>query len=149
MLGCDGCNACCKILEVKEIAKPFLQWCPHAAPGAGCKIYPDRPQSCRTFECTWLASQRRVAEERMAPELRPDRCHVIFAPVDELDPEHRLHVHVSPHHPNAWTRKDVKRWIERIVNRGVTVILRVGEKHAVLRRDLPTMRAGRPAHPEP
>jgi hypothetical protein len=45
----------------------------------------------------------------------------------------------------AWTRKDVKGWIERIVGRGITIVLSVGEKHTVLRRDLPNMHGGRRA----
>jgi hypothetical protein len=75
----------------------------------------------------------------MAPEMRPDRSHVIFAPIDEFDPEHRLHVHVDPHHPMAWARHDVKAWLTRIVSRGITVVLRVGEKQTVLRADLANM----------
>jgi hypothetical protein len=138
-LGCGDCRLCCKLLEVQEIDKPFLKWCPHAKAGTGCSIYADRPQSCRTFVCTWLASQSRVVEERMTPELRPDRCGVIFAPIDEVDPEGRLHVHVDPNRPMAWARKDVKRWLERIVSRGITIILSVGEKRTTLRRDLPNM----------
>ena len=149
---CGDCRLCCKLLAVEADDggapfKPFLKWCVHAAAGVGCKIYPTRPKACRTFECSWLVSQRRVAEERMAQELRPDRCHVIFGPADPVDPEHILHVHVDPHHPRAWTRADVKGWLERIVNRGVTVVLSVGHKHTTLRKDLPNMkpRAGPPA----
>jgi len=52
-------------------------------------------------------------------------------------------VHVDPQRPMAWTRRDVKRWIERIVARGLTVVLSVGHKHTVLRADLPNMRRKR------
>jgi uncharacterized protein len=144
-VGCGDCRLCCRILEVKEIGKPFLKWCAHAVAGVGCAIYHDRPESCRAFECTWLTSQRGQgpngeAWERMPPELRPDRCGVIFAPVDQSDPDHVLHVHTDPHRPMAWARADVKAWIARIVKRGITIVLSVGEKHTVLRRDLPNMR---------
>jgi hypothetical protein len=80
----------------------------------------------------------------MSPEMRPDRAHVVFGP---YDPEHpnTLHVHVDEHNPKAFARKDVKRWIERIVGRGITIVLSVGTKHTVLRKDLPNMRNNIPA----
>ena len=71
------------------------------------------------------------------------RGPTVFAPVDRVDPDHRLHVHVDPQRPMAWTRRDVKRWIERIVGRGITVVLSVGHKHTVLRADLPNVRRRR------
>lgn len=143
--GCGDCRLCCKLLSVQAddggaVFKPFLKWCEHATRGVGCAIYATRPRACRTFECTWLASQRRVPAERMAPELRPDRCHVIFGPPDPARPEHILNVHCDPHHPQAWARHDVKGWIERIVNLGIAVVLTVGTKHTTLRQDLPNMR---------
>jgi len=144
--GCDGCDLCCRLLEVQEIDKPFLKLCQHAQRGAGCTIYEARPESCRAFVCTWLASQQApdgAGWDRMPPEMRPDRRHVVFAPVDRDDPDHRLHVHVDPQRAMAWTRRDVKRWIERIVGRGITVVLSVGHKHTVLRADLPNMRRKR------
>jgi hypothetical protein len=80
--GCGDCSLCCRLLEVQEIDKPFLKMCQHAQRGAGCTIYASRPESCRAFVCTWLASQQApdgAAWDRMPPEMRPDRCHVVFA----------------------------------------------------------------------
>jgi hypothetical protein len=76
----------------------------------------------------------------MPPEMRPDRCGVIFGPAD---PERKnvFNVHCDPLRPMAWTRKDVRRWIERIVSGGIAVVLSVGTKHTTLRSDLPNMRA--------
>src|SRR5262249_50752592 len=37
--GCDGCTLCCKVMEVKEIAKPGGKWCAHCKTGTGCGIY--------------------------------------------------------------------------------------------------------------
>ena len=149
---CGSCHACCDRLEVADLEppKPFLVRCPHVQVGCGCEIYPNRPESCRVFACTWLTSQsgrgpNGEAWDRMAPELRPVRCGVIFAPIDEFEPGYRLHVHVDPKRPDAWRRRDVKRWLERIVTRGITVVLRVGHKSTVLRRDLPNMRRRPPA----
>lgn len=147
--GCGSCHKCCDILDIEDFDKPALTRCPHTMLGKGCAIYANRPAACRTFECTWLSSQRGSPDgkawDRMAPELRPDRCGVIFAPIDEFEPGYRLHVHVDPKRPDAWRRRDVKRWLERIVTRGITVVLRVGHKSTVLRRDLPNMRRRPPA----
>ena len=147
---CAGCSACCKLLKIPNddgsILSAFQHWCQHAVrPGGGCGIYPDRPMACRVFSCLWNDSQERVPEERMPAEMRPDRCHVVFGP---YDPEHpnTLHVHVDKQNPMAWKRKDVKRWIERIVNRRtpdgrrITVVLSVGTKHTTIRADLANMR---------
>jgi len=138
--GCGSCHKCCDILDIEDFDKPALTRCPHTMLGKGCAIYANRPAACRTFECTWLSSQRGSPDgkawDRMAPELRPDRCGVVFAPVDRENPDNCIH----RHRPNAWQRGDVKAWIERIISRGVTVVLYVGTKHTVLRADLPNMR---------
>lgn len=33
---------------------PAGAWCRHCDVGHGCKIYEDRPQGCRKFDCGWL-----------------------------------------------------------------------------------------------
>jgi hypothetical protein len=146
--GPTACHKCCDILDIEGFDKPALTRCPHTLLGQGCAIYETRPVACRTFECTWLASQRGQgpngeAWDRMPPEMRPDRCGVLFAPVDREKPDKRIHVHVDRHRPDAWQRRDVKTWIERIVGRGITVILYVGTKHTVLRAGSPNMRRSR------
>jgi len=57
-------------MGVEEFDKPAGQWCDHCAIGAGCRIYENRPQTCRGWSCQWLARPDRYPEE----ELRPDRC---------------------------------------------------------------------------
>ena len=68
---CGSCTACCKALEVVELTKPLGKWCQHCSIGKGCKIYAERPQSCRDFRCEWLKG---LGEE----EDRPDRIRVIL-----------------------------------------------------------------------
>ena len=68
---CGSCTACCKALEVVELIKPPGKWCPHCSIGKGCKIYADRPSSCREFRCEWLKG---LGEEQD----RPDRTKVIL-----------------------------------------------------------------------
>jgi len=71
---CGGCTACCKTHEIRELAKPPGQWCPHCRPGRGCAIYESRPEECRTFGCLWLAG---YGPDR----IRPDRSRVVLGTV--------------------------------------------------------------------
>lgn len=50
---CDGCTLCCKLAEVKALAKPMGRWCEHCDIGQGCQIYQDRPDECRAFYCVY------------------------------------------------------------------------------------------------
>ena len=59
-------------MAVPELYKPAGTPCSKCTLGVGCQIYPERPQSCRDFVCGWLQAPY------MGPELRPDRCHVVF-----------------------------------------------------------------------
>jgi hypothetical protein len=69
---CDGCTLCCKLLDIKETDSKPGEYCKHCEPGVGCKIYNERPEPCRIFECAW--KQMKHAGE----ELRPDKCNVLF-----------------------------------------------------------------------
>lgn len=74
---CGGCRACCKTMPIAEIGKHSHVLCPMSNGLVGCTIHrKGKPKSCKAFECMWLVSQRR--NDRMEPELRPDRCGVIF-----------------------------------------------------------------------
>ena len=53
---CGACSLCCKVMGVPEV-KERHDWCPHADPGHGCKIYEERPAPCRTFSCRWLLDE--------------------------------------------------------------------------------------------
>lgn len=69
---CGNCTLCCKIVSVLELEKPTMTWCEHCDIGRGCKIYDQKPESCRTFNCMWLLNTW------MEESLRPDRCKVVF-----------------------------------------------------------------------
>src|SRR6516165_9043052 len=74
---CGGCKTCCIIPAIAQLNKPAHAPCPQLdSCTGGCRIYPVRPQSCRDFECEWLISQE--LNDKMPPELRPDRCGVMF-----------------------------------------------------------------------
>lgn len=75
---CGSCTVCCRVpsLESNLVSKPAGAMCNHCD-GSGCKIYFARPTECKKFSCLWLDSQSR--NDVMGPELRPDRCGVMFA----------------------------------------------------------------------
>ncbi|HUQ69252.1 MAG TPA: hypothetical protein VM165_07010 [Planctomycetaceae bacterium] len=69
---CGSCTACCAVLAVVELRKPMRCACPHQAHD-GCRIYADRPASCRQFNCLWLRGGLPADEA-----WRPDRLGVLF-----------------------------------------------------------------------
>lgn len=116
---CGGCTFCCKVMSIDELKKPSSLWCPHADIGKGCKIYEDRPQSCRNFRCHWL-------DNEMLPDaMRPDKSKVIFF---ERKQERRLQVHLDPDRPDAWREPMPLAFINLVRRSGVDVILVCGTK---------------------
>ena len=73
--GCGQCRACCSEIDVPELSKPAGVSCRHLT-SSGCRQHPVKPESCRSFTCTWLAG---LGE----PRERPDRSGVmvVAAPV--------------------------------------------------------------------
>lgn len=69
---CGGCTACCTVLRVVELGKGFHSPCPYIVP-SGCRIYADRPGSCRTWSCLWARGM--VSDD---PRYRPDRLGLIL-----------------------------------------------------------------------
>lgn len=69
---CGGCTACCKTLGVPVLNKPPGKWCQYCEIGRECRIYPDRPESCKVFQCYWLASGFGRNEDR------PDHSGVVI-----------------------------------------------------------------------
>lgn len=122
MKSCGECSLCCKLMGIDELSKPLGVWCQHAAPGCGCRIYSDRPESCRAFECAWLK------EPEWPDELRPDRAGVIFtispAAPDEVQAIYDQHKRISA---------CVGRWLDRIRARYAVRVI-VGESQQLLPR---------------
>jgi hypothetical protein len=69
---CGDCQLCCRLLPVKDIAKPAGQRCEHQKHGTGCAIYATRPASCRVWSCGWLTDPETAALSR------PDRSHYVI-----------------------------------------------------------------------
>ena len=80
-------------MAVPELYKTAWVDCPNCVIGKGCKVYPDRPESCRDFMCGWLMAPY------MGEELKPERCHVVFSmPYDD----HTIVANCDPRAPDAW-----------------------------------------------
>jgi hypothetical protein len=73
---CDGCTLCCKVLEIPEVNSKFNEWCKYCDKERGCKIYSERPDSCKEFNCAWV--QMKKAGIKVGIEIRPDICGVVF-----------------------------------------------------------------------
>jgi hypothetical protein len=89
---CGSCTECCRMMAVPELYKPAWTLCSNCAAGVGCKVYQDRPQSCRDFNCGWLMAPY------MGPDLKPERSHVVFFQPDR----HTIVANCDPDRPDAW-----------------------------------------------
>ena len=52
---CGSCNVCCVSLTIDDPELQKLQGyrCRNALPDNSCAIYPNRPRTCRDFNCGW------------------------------------------------------------------------------------------------
>ncbi len=106
---CGECSACCTALGVAEIKKDAGIACCHIGQeGKGCSIYPDRPRSCRDFQCLWRIGAGTDDE-------RPDRVGIVL---NTTLPDH-------PGHPamvalEAWPGafEDSYEFLRRIATEG-------------------------------
>ena len=106
---CGDCSLCCKVLGIPELDKPKDEWCPNFAAGTGCRIYADRPPSCRDFVCRWLA------DPAMGPEWKPSVCKMV------LDAKPRLLVvHVDPAASKPWRAEPYFSVLKRLAAQGLT-----------------------------
>ena len=126
---CGSCTLCCKLLEIGELEKPKDRWCPHCVPGSECRIYDNRPASCRDFTCLWLASQQEA--KPLPPELRPDRSKVVlYFSEDRKD----VLGACDPASPNAWKEQAVFGLLDVIAQQGIRVMLGNGREHFAIDR---------------
>lgn len=68
---CGTCRMCCKVMGVFELEKPPGPWCSHLSLDQGCTIYEQRPPTCRSFICGWLAGAMDLQD-------RPDKTRVVI-----------------------------------------------------------------------
>jgi len=108
---CGSCTMCCKVLGIRELAKPVGAWCPHCAPGRGCKIYESRPSECRTFSCGWLS------DPACPEDWRPDRSKLVFCPDSE---SRNVVVRIDAGSPDAWRREPYHSWLRNKAAQGLS-----------------------------
>jgi hypothetical protein len=70
---CGECTVCCKLDPVRDLGKLPGVVCRHCDWNKGCRIYEQRPLSCRMYQCSWLANPQLWHES-----LRPDRCGFVM-----------------------------------------------------------------------
>jgi hypothetical protein len=115
---CGTCTACCRVYAIPEFAKPAGKWCEHCTIGKACNIYETRPQRCVDFKCLWLQSQDQPRP--LDPELRPDRCKVVFAPSTN---ERVMTAITMVGSPDAWQKKVVLKLIDRLNQASLSVAI--------------------------
>lgn len=143
---CGPCTACCTVMAVPELEKGLHEACEHLGP-TGCRIYADRPASCRSFACQWLRGLLEV-DGAVDPGLRPDQCGVIFdyqpgTPLGDVYTAWEVEHDASLRGPAA-------EIIEGLAERFLVVVMTpglVGQENPVVRRFMgpPEGSAGRPA----
>jgi len=101
---CGSCIKCCTVMGVPELKKPSWDKCPHVAAGTGCTIYAERPHSCRKFICGWLL------DPNMGPELKPDKCHVVFYQVNAQN----IMASCDADYPDAWRKPNVVEFLHHL-----------------------------------
>jgi uncharacterized protein len=90
---CDACTMCCSALEIPELKKPAGPLCGNCHVGGGCRIYTERPQVCRDFECEWLMRRG------LPRQLRPDLVGTILMEDPDSDEYQAV---CPPGRPMAW-----------------------------------------------
>ena len=106
---CGDCSLCCKVLGIPELEKPKDSWCPNFAPGIGCRIYANRPPSCRNFNCRWLT------DPTMGPEWKPSLCKMVVDSRPSL-----FVVHVDPAATRPWSAEPYISVLKRLSAQGLT-----------------------------
>jgi len=105
---CGDCSLCCKLLGIPELEKPKDVWCPNFLAGTGCRIYVDRPPSCRSFVCRWLS------DTSMGPEWKPSTCKMVVDSKPNL-----FVVHVDPAVTRPWKAEPYFSVLKRLSAQGL------------------------------
>jgi len=75
MNNCGECTACCEVPPIKELNKAKNTLCINCS-GTGCKIYNNRPDVCKNYQCIYTRSN-------MSKNLRPDKSGVILEKLND------------------------------------------------------------------
>lgn len=91
---CGSCTLCCKLFDIRALNKPQFKWCMHCAVGQGCRIYAQRPDECREFNCSWLT------DSSIGDEWKPLRSRIVLTREKGV-----IGVHVDPSRADAWRKE--------------------------------------------
>ena len=116
---CNGCDLCCRLLEIRTLGKAPGRPCSHQRGCSGCGIHADKPAECAKFQCLWTL----VGD--LGEEWRPDRSGLLLW----SDNPQRLIVDVDPLTPTAWRNQpyldQLRRWADRNIAAPIEVLVRV------------------------
>jgi hypothetical protein len=117
---CGACTLCCKLLPVRELAKPANTRCRHQSL-KGCAVYhdPERgfPPSCAIWNCRWLvapdaADLHRPDRTHYVVDIMPDLVRATDNVTGEVTEITVIQVWVDPHYPEAWRDKALLAYAE-------------------------------------
>lgn len=121
---------CCKLLRIVALDKPRSQWCRHCDIGVGCKIYSERPEECRLFDCGY------VTQAGIGEHWRPSRSKMVIALSSDAS---RLTIFVDPDRGDAWRKdpflRDIKGWARLAAKNGSHVVVSAGADVTVVEPD--------------
>lgn len=147
MRNCDGCTACCTVMQVDEIQKPAYTPCPSLARVAtrqtktrglmviqGCGIYETRPEPCKGYGCLWMAGGL------LNNMQRPDKVGVII----DLTGEESLFTKETGIRPltarevrtNAFDEMGAGDLLKWLAKRAVVILIRGQNRKMIGPRDM-------------
>jgi uncharacterized protein len=128
---CGECTLCCRLLGVHELDKEPLIECKHCSASVGCKIYKERPNECKDFNCAWLLGET-------PEELKPSKSWVVLSDlkvdIERLGLEYAedrkiVVVYVDPDHPKAHKTGKMELYLDQLLAKGVElIVVENGEK---------------------
>ena len=109
-MDCGECTLCCKLLNVYWMDAPPTILCRECVEGHGCRLWPNIPEGCKLYECSWnLTVGAHI-------DLRPDNCHVIWDSVNG-------HIMFGTQDPDYPVQEVTERQIANFVKTGQNVVL--------------------------
>ena len=117
---CRTCTLCCTLPDIAALDKPMYVPCRHIA-NQGCGVFgqPERPATCRAYECAHLSARLTNA---------PDR-HRIPHPLEagayfHKDPVERAFVlFVDPARPEIWKRSGIVDYLRPFLGQGYALVV--------------------------
>lgn len=116
---CGACSMCCQVLDIEELQKPAGLTCPECISGGGCRVYMDRPDVCRDYECLWKG------DRNLGQQMRPDRIGTILMEDPDTDEYQAV---CDPKRPLAWRAPLVFAHLVAMAKSGRIVVAKAGLK---------------------